>query len=256
MSLAACADLVRRADPERFLAAMAAPPVARQVLFPIYAFNVEVSRAPWVTDEPMIAEMRLQWWRDALAEIGQGAGLRSHEVTLPLAEVLNVDAARILDRAAEARRWDIYRDPFDDRDHLARHIDATAGGPMWVAARKLGAPEDTEGTVRDVAWAAGLAGWFRAIPELEARGRWPLPDGRPDAVRALAREGLERLRRARRQRHGLPRTAVPALYASWLAGPVLSQAASDPARVTAGRLGVSEFRKRARLIRVAATGLW
>ena len=51
---------------------MAAPVEARRVLFPLYAFNVEVARAPWVTSEPMIGEMRLQWWRDALEEIARG----------------------------------------------------------------------------------------------------------------------------------------------------------------------------------------
>ena len=71
--LIACADIVRRADPARFQAAMAAPVAARSVLFPIYAFNVEVARAPWVTSEPMIAEMRLQWWVDALEEIARAA---------------------------------------------------------------------------------------------------------------------------------------------------------------------------------------
>jgi phytoene synthase len=73
MSLQACADLVARGDPDRFRATMATPPEARAVLFPIYAFNLEVSRAPWVTEEPMIAEMRLQFWRDVAEEIGQGA---------------------------------------------------------------------------------------------------------------------------------------------------------------------------------------
>ena len=66
MTVAACAGLVERGDPDRFLAVMAAPPAARARLFPLYAFNLEVARAPWVTQEPMIAEMRLQWWRDAV----------------------------------------------------------------------------------------------------------------------------------------------------------------------------------------------
>ena len=60
MSLQACAELVERGDPDRFLATMAAPVALRATLFPLYAFNVEIARAPWVTQEPMIAEMRLQ----------------------------------------------------------------------------------------------------------------------------------------------------------------------------------------------------
>ena len=83
MSIQACADLVARGDPDRFRAAMAAPVPARQVLFPIYAFAVEVSRAPWVTQEPMIAEMRLQWWRDVCDEIEAGKPARAQEVVGP-----------------------------------------------------------------------------------------------------------------------------------------------------------------------------
>jgi len=40
MSVQACADLVRRGDPDRVLATMAAPMAARAVLFPPYAFNL------------------------------------------------------------------------------------------------------------------------------------------------------------------------------------------------------------------------
>ena len=84
--LTACAQLVERGDPDRFAAAMAAPVRARAVLFPLYAFNLEVARAPWLTQESMIAEMRLQWWRDALEEIRAGGLVRRHEVVTPLAD--------------------------------------------------------------------------------------------------------------------------------------------------------------------------
>ena len=81
---------------------MAAPVAAREKLFPIYAFNVEVARAPWVASEPMIGEMRLQWWRDALEEIAEGKGVRQHEVTTPLASVLDSDGARLFSGLAAA----------------------------------------------------------------------------------------------------------------------------------------------------------
>ena len=58
MSVAACAALVARGDPDRFLAVMAAPVAVRARLFPLYAWNLEVARAPWVTAEPLIAELR------------------------------------------------------------------------------------------------------------------------------------------------------------------------------------------------------
>ena len=101
--LTACAQLVERGDPDRFAAAMAAPVRARAVLFPLYAFNLEVARAPWLTQESMIAEMRLQWWRDALEEIRAGGLVRRHEVVTPLAHVLDADSAGRLDRLSRSR---------------------------------------------------------------------------------------------------------------------------------------------------------
>ena len=69
LDIGSCADLVRRGDHDRFLAIMSAPVKSRGALFVIYAFNLEVVRAPWVTKEPMISEMRLQWWIDSIDEI-------------------------------------------------------------------------------------------------------------------------------------------------------------------------------------------
>ena len=139
--LNACAALVERADPDRFLAAMAAPVAARRVLFPLYALNIEVARAPWVTEEAMIAEMRLQWWRDALAEIAAGGQVRRHEVVTPLAEVLSPERAAQMDEMIAVRRWDIYRDAFEDVAHFERYIDQSAGTLLWAAAtsRRRGA---------------------------------------------------------------------------------------------------------------------
>ncbi|WP_244614940.1 squalene/phytoene synthase family protein [Pukyongiella litopenaei] len=252
--LNACAALVRRADPDRFLATMAAPVATRRVLFPLWAFNVEVARAPWVTAEPMIAEMRLQWWRDALEEIAAGAGVRRHEVVTPLADALPPGLARALDAAVAARRWDIYRDPFGDAADFEAYLDQTSGTLLWAAARGLGDADET--VVRDFAYAAGVAGWLRAIPALEARGRIPLLDGTPDGVRALAAQASDRLARARAARARVSPEAAPALLSGWQAGDILRQAEREPERVARGALGLSEARRRLSLMLRAASGRW
>ena len=72
MSLNSCIDIVSRHDPDKFLALMAGDDAFRQVAFPIYAFNVEVSRVPWITSESLIAEMRLMWWQELLEAIELG----------------------------------------------------------------------------------------------------------------------------------------------------------------------------------------
>ncbi|WP_370401678.1 squalene/phytoene synthase family protein [Sulfitobacter sp. JB4-11] len=225
----ACAAIVERGDPLRFRAVMAAPLPARRVLFPIYAFNIEVARAPWVTQEPMIAEMRLQWWRDVCEEIVQGKPVRRHEVATPLAAAITWQHAQMLDELVAARRWDIYRDPFEDTAHFERYLDQTAGHLAWVAASALGVAD--EQVVRDAAYAGGVAAWLAAIPELESRGRIPLLDGTGAGVKALAQEGLDRLAKARARRRAVSAAARPAVYHVGAAAAVLKAAVADPTAV-------------------------
>jgi len=185
----ACASLVQRADPDRFMAAMAAPVTVRPALFALYALNVEVARAPWVTGEAMIAEIRLQWWRDALAEIAAGGVVRRHEVVTPLARVIDAAQAETLDDMIAVRYWDINRDPFEDKTEFDRYIDHSAGSLMWVAAQVLG-PAD-EGVVRDFAYAAGFALdliLFAAVRERILLARVPKP--LQDTSIGLATAGL------------------------------------------------------------------
>ncbi|WP_299789124.1 squalene/phytoene synthase family protein [uncultured Marivita sp.] len=252
--LTACAQLVERGDPDRFAATMAAPVAVRKVLFPIYAFNVEVSRAPWVTKEAIIAEMRLQWWTDALEEIASGGLVRRHEVVTSLAHVLDAEAARVLQRAVQARLWDIYRDPFENEAAFSKYIEDTAASLLLAAAQSLTGQRPS--ALTDLGYAMGLAQFLRAVPELERQGRRPLVDGRPDAVRDLAQSGLARLEAARREKGTLPSEARPIALAAWQAEPILKQAKADPRCVADGTLGTSEAAKKARLMWQAATGRW
>ena len=251
MSLEACAALVEKADPERFRAVMSVAPEARAVLFPIFAFGVEISRAPWVTQEPLIAEMRLQWWRDALEEIAAGGPVRGHEVTQALQRVLDAEGARLLDRAVAARRWDIHAEPFEDAADFDAYIEDTSAGPLWVAARALGSSD--EAAVRRAGWGIGLARFLAAVPELEARGRVPLVDGRPEAVAGLARRGLASLSEGRAARDP---GAVAALRSGWCAAPMLARAARDPGAVARGELAVGPLASSLRLAWQSARGRW
>jgi phytoene synthase len=247
--LTACAALVERADPDRFAAAMASPLEARHVLFPLYAFNVEVSRAPWVTQESMIAEMRLQWWRDALEEIGQGGPVRRHEVVTPLGRVLDTESAGILDRLVAARRWDIYTDPFDDEAHFDSYLDDTAGGVMRVAARALGAvmSDDSDKLLRALGRATGLARFLQAVPKLEAQKRIPLVDGRAEAVAERARKALAACHSAVATRRRLTAEARPAVTEAFQTASILKQVVKDPRRVGEGRLSVHPLKRSALL---------
>ncbi|MGB7317857.1 MAG: squalene/phytoene synthase family protein [Planktotalea sp.] len=247
----ACAAIVERGDPPRFRAAMAAPAEVRAVLFPIYAANVEISRAPWVTQEPMIAEMRLQWWRDVMEEIVEGREVRRHEVATPLAAVLSKAGAEALDQLIAARRWDIYKDAFEDEAAFMAYLEDTAGGLLFAACDALGTADRL--AAKDAGYAAGLAGFFQAIPALEAAKRVPLLDGRNDAIAALAHGALSRLKSARKSRAKLAKEACISL---WHVEPILRQAAHDPSAVGEGRLEVPAFKSSLRLSKAALLGRW
>jgi hypothetical protein len=248
--ITACAGIVERGDPLRFRTAMLAPVDQRAALFALYAFNVEVSRAPWVTQEAMIAEMRLQWWRDVLEEIAKGEAVRRHEVATPLSRILGPEQAEMLDVLVAARRWDIYRDPFEDAADLTRYIDQTAGHLMWVAASLLG--QASEAPVRQAAYAAGIGAWLRAIPSLEEAGRVPLLDGTPNGVVELAQGGLLALKDARASRAKIGRSCGPALLGATAAEPALVYAKSYPQAVVDGALPETGLAFTVR----AATGRW
>ncbi len=254
MSFEACAALVEKADPLRFRAAMAAPVSARKILFPLYAFNIEVARAPWVTQEAMIAEMRLQWWRDALEEIAEGKTPRRHEVVDALAGCLDAQGARCLDGLVAARRWDIYSEPFEDRAHFDEYINATSAHLMWTAARLLG-PAD-EGFVRDFGYGVGVANILQAYPALNGQGRKPLADTSDAATAALAASGQARLDKARKSRRSVSKAAGAALIAGYHARPVLQRVQREPARVVADALDVNPARDSLRFLNVTLRGWW
>jgi 15-cis-phytoene synthase len=250
VSVSACAELVQRGDPDRFRAVVAAPVGARAQLFPLYAFNLEVARAPWVTHEVLIGEMRLQWWRDVVENAASGAA-RAHEVAGPLHDLIRDFGlpVEVMDRLIAARRWDIHREPHESVDGLAAYLEDTGAGLTWLAARALGAPDAAEGPVRAYGWASAAAMYIRAVPELKARGRQPLPQG--FGQRDLALLGFKKLADARKARKAIPAEVAPALLAGWQTKGLLQQA-------LAGRSSpdLPEVKKRWMLLWQAASGRW
>lgn len=253
MSVAACAALVERGDPDRFLATMTAPPADRDLLWPLYAFNLEVARAPWASAEPMIGAMRLQFWADVLEEVDAGGPVRAHEVAQPLAALIRDRGLPVAPLAGlvAARQADL--DPAAPADEAAlwAYLQATGGALMAQAARALGGDAAVADLAGEIGTAAALANWLTALPVLQARGQ---QDGAPP-VAALASEGLSRLSRARRAAR-VPARVRPALRAGWRAPVLLRMARDEPARVVEGRLVQSEFARRGSLLWRSLTGGW
>jgi phytoene/squalene synthetase len=245
----ACAELVQRGDPDRFLSAMTGPVAAREVLFPLYAFNLELARAPYVTQDPIIARMRLQFWTDTLDEIAAGKPPRAHEVAKPLAHVVRETGADLvrLHAMVEARVADIGEAGPVDADAVIAYARGTAGNLMAVAGGALGG-EDRQGYER-IGTAQGIANWLLAQPALRAAGRGFVAPGGEVYV-DLAQRGLQMLSPVKTG------PVAPALRAAWRTKGVLKRAARDPEGVMAGTIGGSEFARRGGLLWRNLTGGW
>ncbi len=136
-------DAVRRSDPDRWLASrFIADPAQRSDVIALYAFDHVLARVPFQVSEPLMGEIRLTWWGEALDEIFEGRTVRSHPAALGLAAAVR---GRGLDRAPfdaliEARMGDLEPQPFADQAAAVAYADMTAGALMQAAAQVLGAP--------------------------------------------------------------------------------------------------------------------
>lgn len=80
-------DTVRAADRDRFLAALFAPEPARRGILALLAFDHELARTRIVTREPMLARIRLEWWREAAAEAAGSGQPRAQPIVESLSEI-------------------------------------------------------------------------------------------------------------------------------------------------------------------------
>ena len=109
--------LLQKSDPDRRMAALFAPPEVRQRLFTLYAFNQEIARIAEATSESLIGEMKLTWWRDAVADLGASPPkVRRHEVSEGLARLGDRIGPSDLMPLIDARFDDISARPFADLD--------------------------------------------------------------------------------------------------------------------------------------------
>src|ERR1700692_3778381 len=86
--LSPLAALIRRHDRDRYQTALFAPADRCEALFALYAFNYEIARVRAAGPQPMLGQIRLQWWREAVAAAYRGAPPRQHVVAEPLALVI------------------------------------------------------------------------------------------------------------------------------------------------------------------------
>ncbi|MGI4794505.1 MAG: squalene/phytoene synthase family protein [Janthinobacterium lividum] len=216
-TLSRVGELARQHDPDRFFTTLFAPAAARPALWALYAFNHELVRARESVREPMMAMIRLQWWR----EVVEGQAKR-HEVATPLREALEAGLLREADLLSliDARE----EEAPEQEAEWPSFVDSTAGTLAVAAAHALGAEPV------DAVRAAGIAYGATGISRNRAlRGQAPLASLRHTAVEAL-----------RQARQGpLPRIGLPAALPAVFAARDLGRANAVKVRGVADKLAVT-----------------
>ena len=229
-------DTVRRSDPDRWLASrFIAEPALRDGVTSLYAFDHVLSRVPHQVSEPLMGEIRLTWWSEAVDEIYGSGPVRAHPVALALADVVRDRglARSSLDAVIEARFGDLQSEPFTNAEAAVIYADQTAGALMQAAAQALGAGPCLQ--------AAKLAGRAYGLSLLARRraigGQTRLPEDLD--VRPLVEDAL---RQAAPGLTALPMEVFPAVVYATLA------------RRYAAGAGPTTLEKQLRLVWATATG--
>ena len=232
-NLSACALSVKRYDRDRWFCSLFAAESRREDLFALYAFNTELARVAEKVSEPMLGDIRLQWWREAIDGIYAGTP-RQHEVVLALATTIgrhDLDRA-LFDRLIDGRTRDLDKKPPDDLDALESYARETSAPLARLALQVLGARNDvTDRAVDFGATGFAITGLLRATPYLLRDGRVLLPtqtmienglsegelqtgqmsDALSNSVKSIASRADQLLAQARALSTKVPRRGIPAL---------------------------------------------
>ncbi|ACK51775.1 Squalene/phytoene synthase [Methylocella silvestris BL2] len=184
-----CETIVRRDDPDRWLASLFLPEGKRRYAHALYAFSLEIARVREVVSEPMLGEIRFQWWREALEQPDR-EDVRANPVAAAVTDVLvrfDLPSEHLL-QLIDARQFDLFDDPMQSVDELEAYARATSSNLFCLTPMILEpeTPSSGFGAASHGGTAYALTGLLRAFPWHAARGQCYVP------LDILRRHGLER----------------------------------------------------------------
>ncbi len=154
-------------------------------------FNYEVAKTRETVSEPILGEIRLEWWREAIDGLFKGT-VRRHPVTEALADALET---RSLPQAEfetiiDGRLSDLYDTNPKKHDDLLEYADKTGGAVSRLAARICRVENDRcLDAVASIGRAWALTGLLRALGFQAAMRRTMLPDDALDQA-GISKETL------------------------------------------------------------------
>jgi NADH dehydrogenase [ubiquinone] 1 alpha subcomplex assembly factor 6 len=155
-----------------------APSELREPLFALYAFNYEIARVRETVSQPILGQIRLQWWREAIAAAFDGGLVRHHAVVEALTAAIRAHALTRahFDRLIDAREEDLQEAPPATFSALESYAESTSARLVYLALESLGVRDPEVGKAGfHIGVAYALAGLLRAMPLHARAGRLVIP---------------------------------------------------------------------------------
>jgi len=160
-----CLDEVRRHDHDRYLTALFLPPPRRAAALALYAFNLEIARTREIVSEPLLGQIRLQWWRETIEGLYAG-NPREHPVVDALGAAIRIHGLprERLDGLIDAREADLDDGPPPDFETLEAYAVETSGELSALVMQTLDrSGEVSIAAARQVGTAWAIIGLARAV---------------------------------------------------------------------------------------------
>lgn len=173
-----CLETVRRDDRDRYLLCVLAPATCRPALLALHAFNVAISRIPETVSEPILGQIRLQWWHEAIAAIYDKWTPPAHPIIAALTDVIARHhlGRESFERMLRARERDLEDWRPATLAELEGYATETAGEVLALSMIILGEKDEAALALgRTAGVAFGLVGILRAIAYQAHRRRFLIP---------------------------------------------------------------------------------
>jgi phytoene synthase len=201
--LSIMSDITQNRDPEGDLALQYAPEASRPGVRALFLLDTTLAQILRTTREPMVGQMRLTWWHEALARLDSSPA--------PAEPVLQALARDVIPNGVSGGRlasiiegWEELLEAELDEEAIVRHAARRGGGLFEMAGVLLGAKESDPLAVAGEGWALAdlsrhlsdraTAEWAlarAAAPlELATRARWSRQARSLGALAHLARMNL------------------------------------------------------------------
>jgi phytoene synthase len=132
-----------------------------------------------MVSEPLLGQIRLQWWQDSINKIyaGSSDGIQGHYIFEHIPRVILERglSKSLFDQFFEARASDFSRSPPKNEQALVDYVFGTSAALNILLLETIGEKNGFEDKAAEVGIAWGLTGLIRALPNLAKQGRFPLP---------------------------------------------------------------------------------